>query len=170
MDAGGSSGMVLGLCAGLAGHYDDYATVLAGPPVPLGSGRRLALCPGARHPWELRRFMSARNAEIAEAFNRLAELLEIEGANPFRIRAYRNAARTVAELPTWPARTQLRKRSSRPSRNRATPSCRSLVELSSLPGTPKRISRSRPAEGLKPDPAAQGGRTSWRACRASGLS
>ena len=43
--------------------------------------------------------MSARNAEIAEAFNRLAELLEIEGANPFRIRAYRNAARTVAELP-----------------------------------------------------------------------
>jgi len=29
----------------------------------------------------------------------LAELLEIEGANPFRVRAYRNAARTVAELP-----------------------------------------------------------------------
>jgi len=43
--------------------------------------------------------MTARNAEIAEAFNRLAELLEIEGANPFRVRAYRNAARTVAELP-----------------------------------------------------------------------
>ena len=43
--------------------------------------------------------MTARNAEIADAFNRLAELLEIEGANPFRVRAYRNAARTVAELP-----------------------------------------------------------------------
>lgn len=35
------------------------------------------------------------NATIAELFNRLADLLEIEGANPFRVRAYRNAARTV---------------------------------------------------------------------------
>ncbi len=43
--------------------------------------------------------MTASNAEIAEAFNRLAELLEIEGANQFRVRAYRSAARTVAELP-----------------------------------------------------------------------
>ena len=40
-----------------------------------------------------------RNAEIAGAFNRLAELLEIEGANPFRVRAYRKAALVVAELP-----------------------------------------------------------------------
>lgn len=29
----------------------------------------------------------------------LADLLEIEGANPFRVRAYRNAARTVRDLP-----------------------------------------------------------------------
>jgi DNA polymerase (family 10) len=42
--------------------------------------------------------MPVRNAEIAELFNRLADLLEIEGANPFRIRAYRNAARTIAGL------------------------------------------------------------------------
>lgn len=31
--------------------------------------------------------------------DRLADLLEIEGANPFRVRAYRNAARTVRDLP-----------------------------------------------------------------------
>lgn len=36
------------------------------------------------------------NAEIAKLFNRLADLLEIEGANPFRIRAYRNAARVIS--------------------------------------------------------------------------
>ena len=39
------------------------------------------------------------NAEIADIFNRIADLLEIEGENPFRVRAYRNAARTVADLP-----------------------------------------------------------------------
>lgn len=43
--------------------------------------------------------MSILNAEIAEIFNRYAALLEIEGANTFRIRAYRNAARTVQDLP-----------------------------------------------------------------------
>jgi DNA polymerase (family 10) len=39
------------------------------------------------------------NAEIAEQFNRLADLLEIEEANPFRVRAYRRAAQTIQELP-----------------------------------------------------------------------
>jgi DNA polymerase (family 10) len=39
------------------------------------------------------------NAEIAEALQRIADLLEIRDENPFRIRAYRTAARTVAELP-----------------------------------------------------------------------
>jgi DNA polymerase (family 10) len=43
--------------------------------------------------------MTVHNANIAEIFDRLADLLEIEGANPFRIRAYRNAARTVEDLP-----------------------------------------------------------------------
>ena len=43
--------------------------------------------------------MPLHNAEIAAAFDRLADLLEIEGANPFRVRAYRNAARTVEDLP-----------------------------------------------------------------------
>jgi DNA polymerase (family 10) len=39
------------------------------------------------------------NSDIAEILERIAELLELEGANPFRIRAYRNAARTVTGLP-----------------------------------------------------------------------
>jgi DNA polymerase (family 10) len=43
--------------------------------------------------------MPVHNAEIAAAFDHLADLLEIEGANPFRIRAYRRAARTIEDLP-----------------------------------------------------------------------
>ena len=42
--------------------------------------------------------MPAHNADIADLFNRVADLLEILGENPFRIRAYRNAARTVVDL------------------------------------------------------------------------
>ena len=42
--------------------------------------------------------MSVRNAEIAEILDRMADLLEIQGANPFRVRAYRNASLTVAGL------------------------------------------------------------------------
>ncbi len=38
-----------------------------------------------------------QNGEIASLFDELAELLEIQGANPFRVRAYRNAARTILE-------------------------------------------------------------------------
>ncbi|QDU78670.1 DNA polymerase/3'-5' exonuclease PolX [Polystyrenella longa] len=36
-----------------------------------------------------------RNSEIAAFFNALADLLEIDGANSFRVRAYRNGARTL---------------------------------------------------------------------------
>jgi DNA polymerase (family 10) len=43
--------------------------------------------------------MPVLNAEIADAFREIADLLEIEGANEFRVRAYRNAARTIEELP-----------------------------------------------------------------------
>jgi len=43
--------------------------------------------------------MPVHNAEIADIFNRYAVLLEIADANPFRIRAYRNAARTIQDLP-----------------------------------------------------------------------
>ena len=43
--------------------------------------------------------MPVHNSEIAEKLSRLAELLEIQGANPFRIRAYRKAAQTIESLP-----------------------------------------------------------------------
>ncbi|MBN2475077.1 MAG: DNA polymerase/3'-5' exonuclease PolX [Pirellulales bacterium] len=39
------------------------------------------------------------NAEIAAAFEQVADLLEFQGSNPFRVRAYRNAARTIEDLP-----------------------------------------------------------------------
>lgn len=42
--------------------------------------------------------MPIHNADIAAIFMEIADLLEIEQANPFRIRAYRNAARIVGEL------------------------------------------------------------------------
>lgn len=44
--------------------------------------------------------MPSHNADIAAVFEEIADLLELEGANPFRIRAYRNAARTIGGLAT----------------------------------------------------------------------
>ena len=38
------------------------------------------------------------NPEVAQVFDEVADLLDIQGANPFRIRAYRNAARTIRDL------------------------------------------------------------------------
>ncbi len=42
--------------------------------------------------------MPVHNADIAAIFEEIADLLEIENENPFRIRAYRNAARNMLEL------------------------------------------------------------------------
>jgi len=39
------------------------------------------------------------NKQIAGFFARIADLLEIQGENPFRIRSYRNAARILADMP-----------------------------------------------------------------------
>ncbi|HKK05195.1 MAG TPA: DNA polymerase/3'-5' exonuclease PolX [Gammaproteobacteria bacterium] len=44
--------------------------------------------------------MPVHNEDIAAIFDELADLLEIDEANPFRVRAYRNAARTVRSLGT----------------------------------------------------------------------
>ena len=46
------------------------------------------------------------NARIAELIERVADLLEIKGTNPFRLRAYRNVVRTLRDLPE-PAETIL---------------------------------------------------------------
>lgn len=43
--------------------------------------------------------MPVHNADIAAVFSDIADLLEIRGDNPFRIRAYRNAVRVVREFP-----------------------------------------------------------------------
>lgn len=40
-----------------------------------------------------------QNPDIARLFDEVADLLEISGQNPFRIRAYRNAARVVRDYP-----------------------------------------------------------------------
>lgn len=42
--------------------------------------------------------MPMQNADMASVFEQIADLLEIQGANPFRVRAYRNAARSVGEF------------------------------------------------------------------------
>jgi DNA polymerase (family 10) len=42
--------------------------------------------------------MPILNQNVASTFEELADFLEIDGANPFRIRAYRNAARTIGDL------------------------------------------------------------------------
>ncbi|MGH8562800.1 MAG: DNA polymerase/3'-5' exonuclease PolX [Gammaproteobacteria bacterium] len=42
--------------------------------------------------------MPVRNADLAAVFEEIGDRLEIEGANPFRIRAYRNAARQLQAM------------------------------------------------------------------------
>lgn len=42
--------------------------------------------------------MAADNATVAAIFDEIADVLEIQSANPFRVRAYRNAARSVRDL------------------------------------------------------------------------
>jgi DNA polymerase (family 10) len=42
--------------------------------------------------------MPVHNSDIEAIFNEVADLLEIKGENPFRVRAYRNAARVIGGL------------------------------------------------------------------------
>jgi DNA polymerase (family 10) len=42
--------------------------------------------------------MTMKNGEIADVFDQVADLLEFQGENPFRLRAYRNAATTLRDL------------------------------------------------------------------------
>jgi len=43
--------------------------------------------------------MPVQNSDVSRIFNEVADLLEIEGANTFRVHAYRNAARSISGLP-----------------------------------------------------------------------
>ncbi len=51
------------------------------------------------------RGMTVKNADIAAVFDEIADLLELTDSNPFRVRAYRNAAATIGDwldpLATW---------------------------------------------------------------------
>ena len=38
-----------------------------------------------------------QNIDIARAFDEIGDLLEIQGANSFRVRAYRNGARVIED-------------------------------------------------------------------------
>jgi DNA polymerase (family 10) len=40
-----------------------------------------------------------KNSEIAKVFSEIADLLEMKGENRFKIRAYQQASRTIAQLP-----------------------------------------------------------------------
>ncbi|MFZ5790204.1 MAG: DNA polymerase/3'-5' exonuclease PolX [Pseudomonadota bacterium] len=53
---------------------------------------------GKSSPRVRRKGPPPRNDEIAALFDEIADLLEIESANPFRVRAYRQAARTLRGL------------------------------------------------------------------------
>ncbi len=72
-----------------------------GRPVPStrGAGRADAVAParGAIHVEGGTPIMPIHNAECAAVFAEIGDMLEIQGANPFRVRAYRNAARTIAD-------------------------------------------------------------------------
>ena len=39
------------------------------------------------------------NSQIADVLDEVADLLEFTGANAFRVRAYRNGARAIRDLP-----------------------------------------------------------------------
>ena len=39
------------------------------------------------------------NAQLADTLDLLADLLEFQGANPFRTRAYRNGSRAIRDMP-----------------------------------------------------------------------
>jgi DNA polymerase (family 10) len=61
--------------------------------------------------------MPVHNYEISETLNEIAYLVEIEGANQFRVHAYREAARTISSL-SQSISSRLRKGLDRTLRNR----------------------------------------------------
>ena len=126
------------------------------------------------------------NAEIADAFDQVADLLEFQGANPFRVRAYRNAAHTIRGLPESLERVAERSRTASSPRSTASartwptastrwsrrPSCRcsrscrprfrtARLQLLRIPGSgPKKAAAAlQRAEDHHARPASRGLRT-----------
>ncbi|MFZ5616283.1 MAG: DNA polymerase/3'-5' exonuclease PolX [Pseudomonadota bacterium] len=69
------------------------------PQSPSGGHEALAAGRRRRAAAAPRTKISVRNDDIARLFDELADLLEIDEANPFRVRAYRDAARMLRGLP-----------------------------------------------------------------------
>jgi DNA polymerase (family 10) len=61
-----------------------------------GSARRSRERPNATAGHE--RAVTLHNPDVADVLDEIADLLELSEANPFRVRAYRNAARTIRDL------------------------------------------------------------------------
>ena len=73
-----------------------------GPPIGAAGDRRRARRrrrARARLPHRARRACGLDNVAIARILGEIADLLEIKGENPFKIRAYRNGADIVANHP-----------------------------------------------------------------------
>ncbi len=69
------------------------------PPTPIRPGKNLRqpTLPGLE--MELNTPPKVTNRQIAEVLSGIADLLESQNGNPYRIQAYRNAARGVLDLP-----------------------------------------------------------------------
>jgi DNA polymerase/3'-5' exonuclease PolX len=66
--------------------------------------------------------MAYSNADAAAVFNEIADLLEVQGGNAFRVRAYRNAARTLADRQHGKeGRLRTGRRTPAPGTRRGTP-------------------------------------------------
>src|SRR2546425_12830003 len=63
------------------------------------NGRSLAVLTAPPRDRQLPPGTAMQNPDIARLFDGVADLLEIQGANPFRGPAHRNAARTLRDLP-----------------------------------------------------------------------
>ena len=85
--------------------------------------------------------MPVENAEVARLFRETADLLDLSGANAFRVRAYRNAARTVEELPQ-PVEELVRGNGKRLPRFGTKTEAKLLRELSARSADQGRVLRS----------------------------
>src|SRR3989442_10186828 len=63
------------------------------------NGRSLGVLPAPPRARQLPPGTAMQNPDIARLFDEVADLLEIQDANPFRVRAYRNAARPIRDFP-----------------------------------------------------------------------
>src|SRR5208337_1722197 len=50
------------------------------------------------HPLTVKGRSEMENRTIADIFTEIADILDIQGENPFRVRSYRNAARTIGDM------------------------------------------------------------------------